>query len=644
MQLTYSQSGVVAVYSYSCGALTKTITYTGSLACTLAAGSSGGSSYRVTGTCDNFQLWKKAATPVVSTAYPSTPARSGVGRALSWLLSSLEGEVTQKISGGVEAYSTAHRFAWGVGKTNFSVYTGPGVVKPKPTIFVSPDPATIFIDLTTDANEIANAMVSSGNAYLNQGYKVVMPNLAVMGPGELVWSKNPAVPCGSFCVPNITYIASLGSLYGSAFYVENVSKGDFTHVMLDKYGSNRGGGSGTRGAPTLDGGKLEAPKPDSRQKLEHSVQKNTGDVGYTFNSVLSVGGEFPYGLSANINVKTRKGEPEYTATLQPKSNNGSWSRVQRAFDISETGSVSLESDGVNLLGKRSPLEAAYAVAAVVALLDSSHSGSSNMHLYNALIAKWFADQTLESTASVASPRGSDELVRHADGLYYGKPGSPVKASVSINVVVAPVAGTNCGGDSNPPNPNNIEWLTSGRARAVSATLVRTLKNGDKETFAARDYTTSRWDCAPKNPWHPLVSYDNNKGVTVAYTYDNFKQLTEIKNNLGRTLTFTQAGNPTTGYSLNISDGSGRSAVVTEVIDTSVTPVSAVKVQMPEGKVWTAKFANPVQTGKVPLNGQALEAIFRPEDSVNQNPLLFTDRDNSTSARYAGRKTSTADCI
>ncbi|ACE82826.1 RHS repeat-associated core domain-containing protein [Cellvibrio japonicus] len=612
--LVHSQSGVVAVYQLSCYGIIKTITYSGSTQnCSLTAGAG----YNVSGNCNNFVVTQNT-TLQASQAYPANPIRSGVGRALSWLLASLEGEVTQRINGGVDAYSTTHRFAWGVANdVSFGQYSGGATIpRPNVTIFTAPETSagtTISINLEQSGGVIADKMVEVATAYKNKGYKIIMPGVAVMGPGEFVWSRFYNSCTG--CVAGYNYVADLGMQYGSAMYAENNQTGDYVHYMVDYFGMNRGGGSGTRAAPTLDGGKLEAPKPDSRQKIEHGVQKNTGDVAYNFNSIISVGPEFPYGLSADIAIKTKRGEPEFTATLTPGTNTGLWKRIERQFEVTNAGSASFVSDSINLLGKRTPLEASYAVAAVMALLDISHSGRQDLHVFNALIAKWLADQVLESTVNISSPNGSDEYVRHADGYFYAKPGSPESVTVSLTRNLAPSGvGQSCNlSTSSPPNPNDIEWLRSGYSRIIIGDVVRTLKNGDKEKYNARSYVTSRFDCSAKNPWHPLVQYSNNKGVEVNYTYNGFKQLTAISNNLGRTLSFVHGGHPDTGYNLTINSGS-RSASVSENISEN-----SIAITKSDGKQWIAKLANPAQAGKLILHGQALEAIYSPEDT--DNPIV-----------------------
>lgn len=578
----------------------------------------------------------------------SGPSRQAMGRTLAWLSSALEAGVAQRSTGNLVAYSAAHRFSWGL-ENNVNFYTvSPGQsIPPIQSTLIdtssalsgnglgTSDPSDVrdnqlsLNSLRLGAEQLAENLESQIEYFLTRNFIVSVPSVALMGPGDLVWSRNDArcgTPGGISNCGNI-FTPRVGSQMGSAFYAENLATGEFAPVIFDALGSSKGGGASVE-PPSLKGSSLDAPKPDSRQEINHGVQKASGNVSYTLGDIFSVGSTgMPFGINLDVELTTKKAPKEYLPG-GPGASLGEWWTADRLYDFNEKGSASLSSDGLMLSGVRSPREAASTVAAIVAMLDINSTSSGELPQVNAVIAQWLEGQGRNNTVRLTSSRGSEEYVKQVNGEFLPKPGSSESANIELDFIidVPPSCSPQPGSHQRlPNNPDNLEWLIEGRNETVEVDIQRRLGDGNLELYNSRTYHYARIPCGEPTKWHPLVRYENSSGAGLNYSYNQAKKLTSLVSDSGYQIHLIEIAGGETGH--NICDNAGCSGRKVEIRESD----SEVTIKNPEGEIWKARFitssSNPE---KRRLVGRALEAIYSPSDS--DNPLIRYHYDNQWRVR------------
>lgn len=300
--------------------------------------------------------------------------------------------------------------------------------------------------------------------------------------------------------------------------------------------------------------------------------------------------------------ETGNDNPDPVATGSP-----SLAAVGNGWQLNWDMYVSWTTDVFQGLGEDSPVDAVAAITALYTLRTLNASGAtlpSNMS--SLFVANWMSEQFYYNAVVVSRPPASDEFVRLPDGSFNAPPHSS-EVMVQTGQAAGPYAsGTSIGMDYGYISTK----LTGGDGSVLTFNNVML------------GQTASSWQ-------FPNGVVINFSYTPVANSYKSAQCLATVSNNLGRTLTFTNASPYFPCGVSKVTDENGRS--VTYALSSNPSSYnsgeaySTLTVQTPDLATTTYQYTNNLTQFNATRVQNVLTSVFMPTDAVN--PFLTVNYDS-----------------
>ena len=429
-------------------------------------------------------------------------------------------EQTQALTAGMQAASTVRLidinattgaktfFADGTTSTGVSAYFNS--ILPNLSGYTSGD-------LSSIACAISTTCTSSGSP---TGKQVLLPsngNISVglwQGSGYTVIDQiNPSGSTpGSISILNkIT-----GGLSGG-FSGDPIDTADLVQSTLNMYNAIAGYEDMTLATASVF---MAAPYVPTDQTISEPVDGVTGTYVYQHTDMITGGGNFPYALPF--------------ARTYMSSSNMTDVGLGNGWTGSYSISVNRSSNPMVGLGAVSPISAAEAIAAVYVAQDLLSNGTIGVpdttivqHMtVSWLLTRWLTDQLTNNSLVVSWPNNTEEFIwlPHTDG----------SATVGYN------------------EPNGSTAVLTGSVPdqyGYSTVFTYQTKDNSLLTFNALSPTTLTGQ---------IASWQFANGMSVAFAYNSASNLTQVSNNLGRSLALGYTGT----HVSSVTDAAGRSIAFT----------------------------------------------------------------------------------
>ena len=507
------------------------------------------------------------AFSLTSDVADATKRRPAV-HAIAETLEILEASVASQIADLPDTASVATRFAWGNAPP--SAEDNPGGTSAGPRKFfdipantVSPPDITRFEgqlsasgsgenpSCNADAAPACEPSITFSEAsgwraalqgaitdYAAAGFEVIASEESFLGPGQRGGAYHLDAPTTFSHLPT--------HQRGGALVATQYVAGDpvaIAHVTVN-FNSDRakGGGGGAQAGhaaqydPSKAADVLKARFVDRSHAV--GVDLLAGAVTYSSPASLDVGqGEFPDKLSAQ--VFWRGGEVK--AYLQPPG----VTEPQTPWSTNWHNTLTMSGSGMEAMGLTDVRATAGTLAAFMAMQDVYKAAPSPQREATAeLVGAWWHRQLVHNVVTVNVGADTQQFVRKYDGSWFSPgPGKFATLQVTGEGSIAPRS-VACGSGY----VNTRGWNFSGASFTV------THANGDQQYFPY--WETQVHDsgfCAVMHGFR-LSTWTFPKRVVITLTYTpvggTFDQLTQVSNDLGRTLTFGY----TAGVLHSISDG------------------------------------------------------------------------------------------
>lgn len=350
--------------------------------------------------------------------------------------------------------------------------------------------------------------------------------------------------------------------------------------------------------------------------------------------LVTGGGEFPTSLAFSRYYSTgaafdERGDPASLVTptgqyAGPDASvfgriGGNWTHNFQIY-------ARISNDGLLGLGDRRAVDAAAAIAAIVTIADQQSASAPTFQNRMGIIltGAWLSDQLLSNAVTVSAPPASVTFVRRPSGLFAPPPGSADRLTV-------------LGARAGPYAMSTMEWPYHMRATTLAwdyegVSLIYGRSTGDVMTLAP-----SKWSPSANSGgdvyealFYPTIwGFPDGRQLSFAYdtvglsmsdtVSDNTsprkgRKLHAVSTNLGRSLTFTTAGDFLTA----VTDETGRS--VTFSRDCGINhkfSCNSLSVTAPGGGVtryeYTADAASPEPSPYV-RSGHRLRRWYTPSNA------------------------------
>ncbi len=522
------------------------------------------------GVADEFTDLNIDSVLSVSPASNATANVPAISRSIALASAVLEGSVLEQMEDLPDTASTASRFAWGNSPDNedpcfssshprpFYDYTATTFTT-RASLYTyegsaSGCGAAPYTPQQIPANVIANTeTLVSGyvNAWTGTTYHVTGSAETFLGPGARF---------GAAHTSGVTPLNDPSSQRGGAVIATQWdSSGNViqvAHALSSPSGiSKGGGGKQPESFAEYDPAKAADALKDRfvERGVVLGVDLKTGEAGYTTPTLLSVGaGDAPYKLDYGLSFKAGPGCAGFGPCTGPVT--GGWNQT---WDVRFSNSGS----GLEAMGQTTPFAAAGSLVAFLALQDlfaQSGLADLNKDVFAALVGDWWRQQMIANAATINRGFSGAQYLRLIDNTWappVGSPGTLVQngARAKVRDTCQPVAG------------GEYPYSTSRRWDHSNVTFSLTSAGGD-----VLNVTNWLWPYNPDNACLIVYGYKPTtwtwpQGLSLSFTYDYLQGVTGITTSLGRTMSFTGAGQLLTAASTGLTAGETVSTTNTATI-------------------------------------------------------------------------------
>ena len=491
-----------------------------------------------------------------------TQRRRAAIQAISTTLATLEGSVVGQVADLPDVNSTATRFEWGnappagedesqgAGARRFYRFDASNSGDALALAKVEGMTTTTNSDhhggslVSIGSNEVGarrSRLAQAVGDYAAAGFRVTASEDAFLGPGQRG---------GAFVRHDIYSQQGTGSFYythrysmqrgGALVATRTDASGEpleIAHVTVGPYRNAKGGGGAQPSHEAqYDPAKFADLLKDSFEDRSSAagVDLSSGVVSYTSPASLTVGqGTFPYSLTAQI--AWRGGQPEqFSGSVQSNiAPRGAWATNWNT-------ALSISSSGNEIMGERDVRAALGTVAAFLVMQDvyassaPSEGDQARRDVVGVLTGAWWAKQITGNVATVTIGTGSTQFVRRPDNQWF-VPGAGGAATLTQTGTRTPFTETPGCTNSDMTYVTSRGWNYAGMSFQVRSS------SGDVQTFQNwRDHT---FDCRLVRGFR-MTNWSFPSGANVDLIYalqGELQELTEVRNNLGLKITFTNSG-------------------------------------------------------------------------------------------------------